>query len=147
MATSAVTTARIFASWRLRAVEVWSPAAAGGNAQASVEFLSDTAVFGARHVLIEDMTMGTARPAHVRCKPARDSVGGMWFSDAAVTPLFIVQAVTGGVIDIHLTVVLRNSEAAIAGPVPAGATTGDVYAIPLDGFGGFLLPVGWVNLP
>jgi hypothetical protein len=61
--------------------------------------------------------------------------------------LFILTTVAGTVLDIAAEIRLVEMEAPTAGPVPAGATIGKVYGVPLDGIAGNLQAIGFVNLP
>lgn len=144
MSATATSAYRLIASARVRRVDVFASASAGTNATVSVEFAPDTTVAGARHMLVSDTTLGSARPAAVNAVPNKTSLAGMWMSDASTTTIFTVSSdVANSIVDVHLTFTLRNNEAASAVASVSGLTAGTVYCHYLDGHGGQYVPVGW----
>lgn len=145
MAATATSGYRLFASAKVRRVDVWSPGTAGAIGTASVEFLADTSVAGSRHQLVSDSTMGTARPAHVSAVPAVGSLAAMWMSDAVTSSLLQITCAAGSIVDVAVTFTLRNNESASAVASLSGLTAGQVYCHPLDGHSGQFVPVAWTT--
>ncbi len=147
MATAANAAARIFAAARLKKVEIWSPSAAAAVASASITFLGNQYV-GAENKLYSDTTMGTDRPLHIVVTPPVGSLGAMWFNDTAVDPVMAISCPANTIIDIHMDVVLRNTENVrlVTGAL-AGATVGRVYVRALDSTSGSgVIPVSLTTI-
>jgi hypothetical protein len=149
-ATSAVTSVRLMEAVRLIKVKLWTnPIIGTGSASASpiqtcsLEWLGENSP----STLTSDSSMGV-RPAHIRSSPPPSSSNRWWSLSGSLETddLFILTTVAGTVLDIAAEIRLVEMEAPTAGPVPAGATIGQVYGFPLDGTG-HLLPVGFTQLP
>jgi len=144
MAATATTAYQLCDRVRVRAVEVWAASAASGTpVTVSCEFAGVTAGFVGRSRIVSDTTIGTARLAHIRLSPDRASQASQWqFSNGA--PAFQLVVPAGAVIDVHLNLTVRDTNAAgtaVANP-PAGATVGQVYVRGLDG-----IAVATTNFP
>ncbi len=135
-ATAANAAARVFAAARLNSVEIWSPAAAAGVATASITFLGNQYV-GAENRIFSDTTLGTSRPLHLMVRPPSGSMGAMWFNDTATASIMAISCPANTIIDIDISLVLRNSENVnnVTGAV-AGATVGRFYVRALDSTSG-----------
>jgi len=132
VATSAVTTARIFQAVRLRRVEMWTNPVAAGADPVNI-FLEWLGAY-APSTVISDLCMGLI-PAHIRASPPKAS-SDMWWSMSGSNEseqLFSMTVEANTVIDVTLEVRLVEQESPTAGDVPAGATLGRLYGDYLDG--------------
>jgi hypothetical protein len=143
-ATSAVTTVRSLEAVRLISVKMWGSPSGATVETSSIEWLGENSP----STLISDSSMGV-RPAHISTRPPPSSSNQWWSMSGSLETddLFVIVTSVGTVLDISVEIRLVESEAPTAGPVPAGASLGKVYGVPLDGLGGNLIPVGFVNLP
>jgi len=144
MATTATTSAYVITSARLRKVEAWAlPTQGGGGSE--IEISGPITTPGPEN-RVTDISMGVT-PAHCRWHPAPNSVPDLWFLNTTNQPMFEIAVPANATIDVTMDLVLNFSDAPLAGPVPAAAVAGTIYGVPLDGFGGHLLPVDWTVLP
>jgi hypothetical protein len=143
-ATSATTTVRLLEAVRLIKIRSWGSPSGATIETNSIEWLGENSP----STLISDSSMGV-RPAHISTCPPPSSFNQWWSMSGSLETddLFVVTTSVGTVLDITVEIRLVESEAPTAGPVPAGATIGKVYGVPLDGLGGNLIPVGFVTLP
>jgi hypothetical protein len=143
-ATSAITTVRLLEAVRLIKIRSWGSPSGATIETNSIEWLGENSP----STLISDSSMGV-RPAHISTCPPPSSSNQWWSMSGSLETddLFVVITSVGTVLDITVEIRLVESEAPTAGPVPAGATIGKVYGVPLDGLGGNLIPVGFVTLP
>jgi hypothetical protein len=147
MATTAVTTVRVFQGVRLKQIEIWAnPTALGAPPNTlSVEWLGNNGP----STIHSDNSMGVL-PAHVRTKPPARSSAQWWtLSNFDETDqLFSLVLPADCVIDVTMELRLVENEAPIAGDIPAGASVGQLYGDYLDGLAsGKLSPVGYIPLP
>jgi hypothetical protein len=144
VATSAVTTSRIFSSVRLRRVEAWCLPAQGLTSQ----LLSIAGTGAGPENRKSDASMGVT-PAHVVWSPAPLSVADLWFEVGGTLSMFQLTAPGASIVDVTLDFIQNCEDASTAGPVPAGATAGVWYGCTLDGNGltGSMLPVDYLTLP
>lgn len=142
---------RVFASVRVRGVEMWGPMSSTlAPVTVSIEYDADTSVLGARKLQKSDTSMGATRSAYVSLKPRPRSLASMWFGDSASNNLFRVSGPAGTVLDLHLSLVLRNTEVAAGGPTGTGVSDGRTYCAPLDSDAASssqFVPVGWRPYP
>jgi hypothetical protein len=143
-ATSAITTVRSLEAVRLISVRMWGSPSGATIETISIEWLGENSP----STLISDSSMGV-RPAHVHTSPPPTSSNQWWSISGSqeTDDLFVIVTSVGTVLDISVEIRLVESEAPTAGPIPAGASLGQAYGVPLDGLGGNLKPVGFVNLP
>jgi len=146
VATTAVTSSRIIEAVRLKSVELWTNPPALGSAPmtCSVEWIGSNAP----STIISDTTMGVL-PAHVLAKPPPNSSNRWWSMSGTdeADPLFTLVVPSQTVCDVRVNLRLVDSEAPVAGDVPAGATVGQVYYDFLDGIGGQWNPISVSQLP
>ncbi len=140
MATGVAAAYRVFASARVKSIEIWGPAAAAGLATVSVTWVGSGNFAGPRQN-ISDSTLGSARPAHVKSKAPGGSVAGMWFADTSTGGnIIVLDGPASSVVDIVIEFTVRNDEGAVAVTAAvAAATVGRVYCRKLDSTGGALL--------
>jgi hypothetical protein len=153
VALTATTTARLFRSVRLQKVEAWCPPTAlGAAAQNQISIVGDG--LGPENVA-SDIAMGV-RPGHVVWRPPKKSQIELWFQsgEAEANAVFEINqsAPQGTIIDVTVEFIMADSfDGAVAGPVPAAATAGLVYVVPLDGNIGagasLYTPVDYATLP
>ncbi len=148
VATSGITSTRIFQSVRLIKVEVWTIAALGGTS----EVVQVTGVGDGPTNVVSDMSMGVS-PAHVVWRPRPNSLSALWLNAGVreADNLFLLACPGTSVVDVTLEVIVKNDFFASpgAGPVPAGAATGSIYLCTLDGNGltGKCTPEDYLLLP
>lgn len=147
MAVTANAAYRIFAACKLRKVEMWSPAAAGGQATCSIAFYGNVYI-GGENKIISDTTLGADRPAHICAVPPKDSMAHNWFNDGAADNIMLLSCPGNTIIDIDMELVIRNAEAsfAVTGAV-AAATVGKCYVRALDSTSGAgIIPVSLATI-
>lgn len=142
VATTATASSRIFSSVRLRKVEAWA-APVQGNAP---QLISIAGIGAGPENRKSDSSMGVT-PAHVRWNPAPNSVADLWFETGASSAMFELTVPTNATVDVSIDYVLNCEDTPTAGPVPAGATAGTWYGVPLDGLGGNVQPFDYTLLP
>jgi hypothetical protein len=152
VAITAATTSRLIRSLRVVKVEAWQPPIAlGAGAQA---LLSITGTGLGPENVSSDLAMGI-RPAHIVWKPLPLSQVGLWLEsgEAEANGIFVFDAAVlqGTIVDVTIEFILADiADSAVAGPVPAGATAGQLYVPPLDGnigAGALFVPVDYTLLP
>jgi hypothetical protein len=134
VATSATAVYDVYDMCRVDSVEVWCASTlAGVPVTVSVQFAgnSSTGLSGDGRI-ISDTVMGN-EPAHVRARPSRRSVSGMWSVSTSSVNAFTVVTPTYSIIDVDMS--FRNTVAApqLAQVVAVGATVGQFYYRGLDG--------------
>jgi len=147
VATSAVTTVRLFEGIRLQSVEVWANPTALGSAptEVQVEWLGENSP----STLNSDMTMGV-RPSHVATTPPPSSSNRWWSMSGSqeTDQLFLMRLPADCVIDVVCELRFVEAETPTAGDIPAGAVLGTLYGDYLDGIAsGKLVPVGYNAIP
>jgi hypothetical protein len=145
VATSAVTTTRIFSSTRIRKIEMWS-APAQGSSSSYLSVVGDQADPQNR---VSDLSMAVT-PAHVVWRPTVGSLADLWYQNGATSlVLCLITCPADTVIDMTFDFICQCNDATLyAGPVPAGATAGTFYAPVLDqGGSGAFEPQDYPVLP
>jgi hypothetical protein len=141
VATSATTGTPIAFSVKVRSVEIWTPPASqGASATCSLEWSSGSTLDSTSTVEISDTTMSTAEPAHLRTSPPKTSLASFW-QHIGADQLFVITAPAGSVVDVSVQFIQNDNEASPTVVTLAGATTGNMYYMPLDGHGGVMAPV------
>ena len=136
MATTTTAVNRLCSAVRLTQVEVWGPMAADlVPVTVSVEYNTDAATgISGSNKLRSDTSMGADRCAHVRYRPPMGTVASFWQGVSSSQRLFLLSCPANSIVDIQLTLVLQNGEAATAAANAAvAATVGTVYCRGLDG--------------
>jgi len=135
IATSATTGNDIFESIRLKSVEMWAQSASSA-VTLTLGFISNGVGGDAPTKIYSDTAMGPNEPAHLICRPPKNSSAGFWQSGFSTNQLFEINAVAATIIDVTFDYVLMTDSyvSAAANPL-AGATAGILYARGLDGLG------------
>ncbi len=133
MATSTTAAYRVMAAVKIKSIECWAPAAAGASQTVDLEWVG-SGTFASSRQNISDTTLGTSRPAHIYCKPPKDSIAEMWITDGSTAGnLFNIAGPADTIVEVKLQFVIRNSEASTAvGAAVAAATVGRLYCRRLD---------------
>jgi hypothetical protein len=147
VATSAVTTVRVFQAVRLKKVEMWTnpPVLGSTPVTCSCEWIGENSP----STVHSDTSMGV-QPAHVLSRPPASSSNRWWsLSGQQETDNLIVLIFPADtIIDVSVQVRMVEQENPTAGDVPAGASLGKLYGNYLDGIvSGLLLPIGYTFLP
>ncbi len=124
---------------KLHSVEVWTPPASQGAA-ATVSLQWNSGAF-APDVEVSDTTISTAMPAHIKTSPPPGSSASFWMGESAANTMFTLTAPTGSIIDVDVTGVLADTQAALTSYTVAAGTLGAFYYLPLDGATDGYLPV------
>lgn len=133
VATSGIAAYRVFAAAKVKSIEMWAPAQAGNVTTVSIQWLGTGPISGPKST-VSDTTLGATRPAHVHSLAPKDAVASMWFADSSTGgTLFLLTGPQNTVVDIVISLTLRNDEAAVAvSAAVAAATTGRVYCRRMD---------------
>jgi len=124
----------IYQSVKVNRIEIWSPPASqGANTTCSVLFPATNAS-PARE--ITDTTVSVTEPAHVLATPPPNALCGFWSDGSAgfgAQVLFSLVAPPGSIIDVWLSLIIRDGPAATAATaVLVGGTVGAIYYTSLD---------------
>jgi len=130
-AASATTGFDVFASVKVRRIQVWSLPAVGGASTVSVEFSGLTAGSTGDNKLHTDTSMGI-QPAYVSAKPSMKSLASN-YQIASNAGAFSLVCPTGSVIDAELSFVGQYVSSTAAQNALVGATAGSTYLRGLDG--------------
>ncbi len=147
MATSSTGATSLLAAVRIRRVELWAPAIAGGQNALNINWVGNTFQQPRRMV---DTAMNSAIPGYSSSTPPAGSDASMWVGyPQRSTTYFTLDGPTSSVVDIHVEIVLNNASLlGSAGGVPtytsSGLVVGQVYFGQLDKNSGspHLIPVG-----
>lgn len=146
VALTSTATSRLWSSVRLRKVEAWCI----GAQNAASEKLSIVGVGAGPQNFVADLSMGV-QPAHVVWRPSAASLASFWYEQGVreTDNLFQISAPASTVIDVSVDWIMDTASGFIAGPVPAGATAGDIYCATLDGNGvtGVIVPQDYTPVP
>jgi hypothetical protein len=131
-------------SVRIRRVSVWAPAAASGEAAASIIWASSTGPNNSADTEYDDSTVGSATPASATSvPPVKSLVGDWWTAAASTTVLATVNAPASSVVDVVLECCYSNNLAPL-GPTALGSAAGALGTVFYGSFdgGGAWSPVG-----
>jgi len=146
VAITATTSGRIIEGIRLKKVEVWTQPAVLGSANltSSIEWIGENSP----SIVHSDTTMGI-RPAHVLTRPPPSSSNRWWSMSGfqEIDDLFTITAGAESITDVSVAIRFVEMESPTAGPIPVGATPGQMYGVPLDGIAGNLGMTGFIQLP
>jgi hypothetical protein len=126
----------LYDSLRIRSIECWSPAPSQGTASTATVLWNQLSagISNMSSIEVSDTSMSTAYPAHVKCRPPKESFASNWTSAASTTPnLMTLSLATGTVVDLDVELILGDTGA--SGPTATVVTgvLGTVYYLPLDG--------------
>jgi len=131
VATSGITTARIFEAIRLTRLRLWVNPPTGGSVSTtgSIEWVGQNAP----SIIKQDTSMGI-EPAYVQTKPPPRSSDQWWSMSGSdeSDDLFTITVYGTAILDVHVSVRLVDTEAPTAGSVPVAATLGQLYYNYLD---------------
>jgi hypothetical protein len=131
-AASATAVYDVFSAVRIKAVEAWAVPVIGNATTVEVTFLGATAGSVGDQVIHTDTSMGI-EPAHVLARPA-PRTGAALFQESSASVAFFIDAPSGTVVDVLLSLKQNLSGAAVAAQnVAAGATVGTLNVRGLDG--------------
>jgi hypothetical protein len=123
----------IASSVKIRKVEVWTPAAAAGEASANVVWLANAA-----NQFVPDgeklrTTLGSATPGYLISRPPRKTFVADWFnpSGAPNTEFLSISCPASSIVDVTLSFRLSN-ELATTGRAVSTAALGSIYYMALD---------------
>jgi len=122
----------IFQSLRVKEIEIWSPPASQGSATTcSVEFTGSGV--NSSNLEYSDTSVSVSQPAHIRCRPPRNSLASFWTNfQSSTTGLFTIIAPTGSIIDLTLDLIFRDDNVSGEVVTVATATLGLVYYLAMD---------------
>jgi len=144
VANTSSTSSLLFSSIRLRKVEAWASPVQGS----APSYVSVTGSRSGPENRKSDYSTGVT-PAHVKWNPAPNSLSDLWYHADTIgsDTLLTISCPVTAIVDVAVDFIIACKDTAVAGPIPAGATAGTVYGVPLDGLGGNLLPADYVLLP
>lgn len=96
---------------------------------------------GGPDVRHSDMSIGTARPAHVSCAPPTNSLSGMWL-DRNDQPVLVLKYPRNAILDLTLDCVFEDSPL-VATVGTTGAVPGENYMIAIDQPSAYWRPVDY----
>jgi hypothetical protein len=131
IATSATTASQLFATVRIRSVEMWAAPVIGNATTVQCEFAGASAGLRGDSNIHTDTSMGI-EPAHVLARPASMS-GAAFFQTSGAMTAMTFTCPSGTVIDVALTYRGLPGTATATQNVPVAATTGAWYYRGLDG--------------
>jgi hypothetical protein len=121
-----------YKSVRIKQVAIYAPPAAqGGFATCSVEWVSNTG----NNREISDTSNSVSVPSTITSSPPRNSLASFWTSFDSTQILCILTAPIGSIIDVMLDLILYDDEDSANGATytsTALATVGNVYYLALD---------------
>jgi hypothetical protein len=134
------TAALLFKSFKLSSIEMWSPPASqGAAATISIEWLG-SANSPSRE--FADTTLSVSRNAHVFCRPPQNSLASFWQNGNSGTALFSLNVPINTVIDVNVSYIENDDEAAPDTVAIATGVLGNTYYLALDHVGSdILIPV------
>ncbi len=141
---------RILRSVRIRKVEMWGMFSGTTSTNISentpvsmyVEFPNSPNLGpGGPDIRYSDLSIGTARPGHIVCRPPPTSISGMWLNrnDAPVLTLRYPQ---NAILDLTLDCILEDGNL-VASTGASGAIAGENYLWPIDLPSGYWVPVAY----
>ncbi len=121
-------------------VEMWSvPTSA--TTTVAVDFPGAGAGIAGDGRITSDTSMGLS-PAHIKCKPSRQSAAGQWQATNGLVAFTLLQCPQDAVIDVDVSFRNSSSTPVLTASAPAAATAGQFYYRGLDG-----LPVATTKFP
>jgi hypothetical protein len=120
-------------SIRIRKIEMWASAVAGGNTALLLEEMQSSASFlmSSKSRVMQDMVVGSARAAHILYKPTPGTIQSNWISAnvSASVNILKITAPANAVLDLTFdyTFADGNSAPTAVATAIAGAVAGQVY--------------------
>jgi hypothetical protein len=133
VATSATAVYDIFDAVRVNFVEIWSASVSfGAPLSISLEFNgANTAGLTGTAKAYSDTVM-SSEPAHLLCKPGKNTASGMW-NESSSNVCWTMTVPVNTIIDVSLSFRNLVSPPQLAQVVAVGATVGQFYYRGLDG--------------
>lgn len=124
------TAALLFRSFKIASIELWSPPASqGAGATCSVEWLGTTNSPSREYA---DTTLSVSKNAHVKCSPPKNSLSSFWQNGQSTTVLFSLNVPINTVIDLVVTYIENDDDAAVGTVAIATGVLGNTYYLALD---------------
>ncbi len=145
MATGATAAYQLISAFKINSVEMWGNTSAVGalGLTVSIDWAGTTAGTYGSSSKQSDTVLGVARVPHLFSKPPAKSQVAEWQPSLGSAQLFTIFLQAGGVIDVNVSIILRDDTGvqAVSAAV-AGATVGQMYYRCLDSTStNLLLPV------
>jgi len=135
---------RLTDRFRIRKVELWSPPAAdGGPNVLGFQFVGNTQATSDNQVFMQDVSLGSDRPAHLVARPPKNTSHGNW-QIGSPSIAFQMYVAAGTVIDLTLDLTWQDifSASTACSTVQATGATDILCCKALDGLS-YILPQGW----
>jgi len=118
----------VCSSYKLHSVEVWSPAAAGGEVAANVVFSNSAQGYTPDAEILRNV-LGSATPGYLIARPPKNSLDRFWINPGNMpnTTYFTVATPASAIIDVSITMRTSNELGVTARPIAAGALGAVVY--------------------
>jgi hypothetical protein len=117
-------------TFKVRRLRIWTPPASqGAAATCSVNWIGGS--FAANKE-ISDTSVSVSVPAHIDCKPPKDSSASFWQNVASSTALFTLACPAGSIVDLHVSFIEGDDEGVNSASVVT-AVLGHTYYLALDG--------------
>lgn len=142
------TVGSLYDSIKLKSVEMWGPPPNQGAA-ATVTCLYNQINAGVANMSsLEycDTSNSTAVPAHVKCRPPKESNAAFWQPASGTTPtLMTLSAPAGTMIDLEMEMILSDTGASTSATTVGTCILGAIYYLPLDGTSSHQVPPVQLN--
>jgi hypothetical protein len=115
-------------TYKLRKVEVWSPAAAGGDAVSNITFTGPSQGYIPDSEKLRTV-LGSATPGYVMMRPPKGSLVRFWINPINMpnTTFFQISCPANSIVDITIVMRFSNEIGVTARPIGAGALGQIVY--------------------
>jgi len=144
VATTASVGYRLADAIRVRKIEMWAAATAGGNTAIIIEDGAASGIpqIGGRSRVLQDMTVGSAVPAHLVWTPAKGSVQDSWINVGTSANFLSTTGPVNSILDLTFDIVIADGNQAptLVASTFAGAVVGNVYT---RAFGTSAAPTGY----
>jgi hypothetical protein len=118
-----------YGSVKVNQIEMWSPPASqGSSTTCSVDWIGSSYQPNREY---SDTSVSVATPAHVISSPPPMSIASFWQTSSTNT-LFTLIAPVGTIIDVHLSLILNDSDESLVTASVTTATLGNIYYLSLD---------------
>ncbi len=135
------TGAYLVGTLRVAKVEMWSPPASVGT---SVSISMSWGGFNnSPNIEYTDSSVSQTEPAHIACRPPRESLAKFWQTTGNDSPLFILNCPTSTIIDVTIEFMEADSSSALTTTSLVTAVVGQRYYLALDDTSNHVIvPVG-----
>jgi hypothetical protein len=133
VATSATAVYDIFDAVKVKSVEIWAASVSfGAPLSIALEFNGANAAGLSGSAKAYSDTVMSTEPAHLLCKPGKNTASGMW-NESSSNVAFSITVPVNAIIDVDLSFRNLVSPPQLAQVVAVGATAGQFYYRGLDG--------------